>query len=280
MKDNESKGEQRMKLTEFRKGPHLSASAIAEYVECGLSYRFSRIDLLRPEFASDNMIFGSCIHQALADFHQERMMGTILTINQLQESFAHHWTIRAMDNEDIKYSRESCFEKLMEQGKALLSTYHESFAEENNAVLAIEEPFRIAIENLPVPIVGVMDLIEEDPQGNIIITDFKTAARSYTEADVSRNPQLTLYHLASKLSGYADRNIIMKLDVLVKTKTPQFKRYYTARDRLDEIRAERKIKEVWKGITKGVFIPNDTSWKCTDCFYKTACNNWYQEEVA
>lgn len=269
-----------MKLNEFRKGPHLSASAIAEYIECSLSYRFSRIEKLKPEFKSDNMEFGSCIHQALADFHQERMMGNIMTKDQLQERFIYHWIIRASDNDEIKYKGENSFNSLLEQGKALLKTYHDSFSDDNTVVLAIEEPFRFIIDNLPIPIVGVMDLVEEDEQGNIIITDFKTAAKSYTETDASRNPQLTLYHLASRSNGYGDRNIIMKLDCLIKTKTPQFKRYYTARDRLDEIKAVRKIHELWKGISKGVFIPNDTSWKCGECFYKGACNDWYHQEAA
>ena len=223
------------------------------------------------------MTFGSCIHQALADFHQERIMGNILTKDQLQERFAYHWTIRASENKEIKYKGENSFDSLLEQGKALLRTYHGNFSDENITVLAIEEPFRFLLDNLPIPIVGVMDLVEEDDQGNIIITDFKTAARSYTEDDVSKNPQLTLYHLASRSNGYGDRNIIMKLDVLIKTKTPQFKRYYTARDRWDEIKAAKKIIEVWRGINKGVFIPNDTSWKCAECFYKGACNDWYQE---
>ena len=269
-----------MKLTGFRKGSHLSASAIAEYMECSLSYRFSRIDKLKPEFKSDNMEFGSCIHKALADFHQERMMGNILTCDQLQERFGYHWTVRALDNNEIKYKQENSFNSLMEQGKALLQVYQESFTDHEVTVLAIEEPFSFTIDNLSIPIVGVMDLVEEDEQGSIIITDFKTAAKSYTENDVSKNPQLTLYHIASRYNGYQDRNIIMKLDCLNKTKTPQFKRYYTARDRLDEIKATRKIQEVWKGIAKGIFIPNDTSWKCTECFYKTACENWYREEAA
>jgi putative RecB family exonuclease len=269
-----------MKLNEFRKGPHLSASAIAEYIECSLSYRFSRIDKLKPEFKSDNMEFGSCIHQALADFHQERMIGTIMTLDQLQERFIYHWTIRAFDNKDIKYKLENNYNSYLEMGKALMKTYHDNFSEDNTVVLAIEEPFRFTIDNLPIPIVGVMDLVEEDIQENIIITDFKTAAKSYTENDVSKNPQLTLYHAAAKSNGYGDRNIILKLDCLIKTKTPQFKRYYTARNRLDELKAARKIIEVWKGITKGVFFPNDQSWKCNECFYKSACNDWYREEAA
>lgn len=268
-----------MTLEELRKGPHLSASSIESYIECSLSYRFSRIDHLRPEFKSDNMEFGSCIHQALADFHQERMTGTILTRDQLQERFIYHWTIRASDNAEIKYSKENSYKSLIETGKALLETYHDSFSDHHLTVLAIEEPFSFTIEDLPIPIVGVMDLVEEDEQNNIIITDFKSAAKSYTEKEVSKNPQLTIYQMASRYNGYHDRNIILKLDCMIKTKIAQFKRYYTARTRLDEIKAEKKIIQVCRGITKGVFIPNDTSWKCNECFYKTACNDWYKEEA-
>lgn len=265
-----------MKIEELRKGPHLSASSIESYIECSLSYRFSRIDRLKPEFLSDNMEFGKCIHQALADFHQERMIGTILTMDKLQERFVYYWTVRASENEEIRYRPENSFESFLEQGKSLLETYHDSFSD-HTTVLAIEEPFSFAIQNLPVPIIGVMDLIEEDEQENIVITDFKSAAKSYTDNDVNKNPQLTLYQLACRSNGYRDRNIILKLDCLIKTKTPQFKRYYTARNRMDEIKAEKKIIQVWKGITKGVFIPNDTSWKCNECFYKTACNDWYRQ---
>ncbi len=265
-----------MKIEELRKGPHLSASSIESYIECSLSYRFSRIDNLKPEFLSDNMEFGKCIHQALADFHQERMIGTILTRDQLQERFVYYWTVRASENEEIRYRSENSFESFLEQGKSLLETYHDSFSD-NTTVLAIEEPFSFTIENLPVPIVGIMDLVEEDEQENIVITDFKSAAKSYTDNDVNKNSQLTLYQIACRSNGYHDRNIILKLDCLIKTKTPQFKRYYTARNRMDEIKAEKKIIQVWKGITKGVFIPNDTSWKCDSCFFKTACNDWYRQ---
>jgi len=269
-----------MKLQEFRKGPHLSASSIAEYMECGLSYRFSRIDHLKPEFHSDNMIFGSCIHQALADFHQERITGTILTLQELQDKFIYYWGIRAFDNPEIKYKQENSFQGFIEQGKALLEVYRENFHDHNLTVLAIEEPFKVYLEGIPIPVIGVMDLVEEDEQSNIVITDFKTAARSYSDKDVDKNPQLTLYHLASRINGYENRNIIMKLDVMVKTKIPQFKRYYTIRNHWDEIKIVRKISEVWKGISKGVFIPNDTSWKCNECSYKTACNDWYVQQAA
>jgi putative RecB family exonuclease len=263
-------------INEYRKGPHLSASAIADYMECSLSYRLSRIDKIKPEFKSDSMELGSCVHLSLADFHQERLMGTIMTLEQLQERFKYHWTLRAFENTEIKYKQENSFESLLKQGKLLLKIYYENFSNDNT-ILAIEEPFRFMIDGLPVPIVGVIDLIEEDQAGNIIITDFKTPAKSPTELDVRKNPQLTLYHLASKSNGYKNRNIKLKLDCLIKTKTPQFKPYYTERNDWDELKIIKKIKEVWGSILKGIFIPNDTSWKCAECYYQTACENWYRE---
>ena len=50
---------------------------------------------------------------------------------------------------------------------------------------------------------------------------------------------------------------------------------------MDEKRVARKIVEVWKGIEKGVFIPNDaaSNWKCKGCSYKKACDDWFQEVV-
>jgi putative RecB family exonuclease len=39
----------------------------------------------------------------------------------------------------------------------------------------------------------------------------------------------------------------------------------------------RKYVKVWEGIQAGIFIPNDTSWKCPSCSYKNACDAWFME---
>ena len=269
-----------MTLFELRKEPHLSASAIADYLECGLQYRFSRIDCLRPEFKADSLEFGSCIHLALADFHQERMIGAVMTRQELENRFAYHWRLRAKENTELRFKPDNTYDNLLERGQALLQVYHDHFFEENLTILAIEEPFSFKLKGIPIPIIGAMDLIEEDDRGEIIITDFKTAAKSYTDDDVRKNFQLMVYHLAAKANGYHNRKINLVIECLVKTKTPKFKRYCTTKDHLDERRAYKKIVEVWHGIAQGVFIPNDTSWKCKDCSYRQACADWHEQEEA
>ncbi len=95
--------------------------------------------------------------------------------------------------------------------------------------------------------------------------------------EVNQNLQMTIYHLAARANGYGDREILLRLDCLIKTKVPKFEQFYTTRADWDERKMVKKIMAVWDGITKGVFIPNDTSWKCKGCGHKTACREWFAE---
>ena len=146
---------------------------------------------------------------------------------------------------------------------------------DNFRILAIEEPFSFTIENLPIPIIGVIDLVEEDEE-TIIISDLKTASKAYSASDIDKKMQLTVCQMAAKRNGYINKEILLRFDVLIKTKQPKFEPYYTVRTEADERRAIKKILKVYEGISKGVFVPNDTSWKCYNCPYKNRCNNWFE----
>ena len=270
-----------MDISELRKKPHLSASSINDYVDCSLMYRFGRIDKLSPEFRSDALEFGAVIHRVLAEHYQQKMMGNVLSAKDLHQLFEKDWKETAEGKEEIRYSEGKDFGTFLLAGKELLTVYFNKISGDQFKVVAIEEGFSFNLEGVPVPILGYIDLVEEDDSGTIIITDFKTSSRAYSNDEVDRNFQLTLYQIATKSSGYSDRELLLRFDCLIKTKTPKFEQYYTTRSEMDEKRAARKIAEVWKGIEKGVFIPNDGSsnWKCKGCNYKKACDDWFQEVV-
>jgi putative RecB family exonuclease len=217
-----------MELSELRKSAHLSASAINDYLDCSLLFKFGRIDRIEPEFKSDAMEFGSAIHMALAEFHQEKLTGNILTTKEFHDRFEDSWTRIAEGQDDIiKYSEGKDFNTLLLEGKELLTAYYNKFTWQQFNVLAVEEPFSFTIEGCPVPIVGAIDLIESDESDTIIITDFKTSARAYSLDEVDRNFQLTLYQMALKTNGYHDREILLRFDCLIKTKQPKFDQYYS-----------------------------------------------------
>lgn len=265
-----------MELAELRNKPHLSASGIQQYVDCGLQYKFSKIDKVAPEHLSDNLLFGSTIHKVIADFNQEKMIGTVWTAGELEELFESYWIKAAENNEKIKYSRGKSYSALLELGKSLFRTYRENLPDDGHTILAIEEPFHFAIEGMDIPIIGVIDLVEVDSDGSIIITDHKTASKAYSINDVEKNFQLTIYYMAAKSNGYADHDVQLKFDCLIKTRVPRFEQVYTLRDDIHIRRAIKKIRQVWNGIRKGVFIPNDGHWKCTNCEFKHHCNEWFE----
>lgn len=265
-----------MTISELRQSPHLSASSINDYIDCGMLYKLSRIDMFQPEFKSDAMEFGIVIHKALAYFYEEKMSGNKLPVDELIEAFETYWRQAAEDNEEIKYKEGKDFTTLLKDGKELISTFYSKLPDDNFHVLAIEEPISFEIEGVPLPVVGVIDLIETDESGTIIVTDFKTSSKAYSNDEIDNNLQMTLYHLAMKANGYSDREILLKFDILIKTKTPKFEQHYLTRTDDDERKAVKKIRQVWEGINKGVFVPNDNNWKCKGCFYKSYCDDWFR----
>ena len=265
-----------MDLNELRASPHLSASAISSYIDCGLSFKLGRIDKVQPEHRPEALVLGSAIHAALAKFYESLSKGSKMSARQLETSFQNSWEQNAKDREDIKYRNGKDYAALLIEGKELLSTFYSKFMPEEAAIIAIEEPFSFTIPGIEIPIIGAYDLVLEDPACVVTIVDHKTAARSYAANEVNQNMQLTIYQMAARANGFANHEILLRFDCLIKTKSPKFEQYYTVRSEKDEQRVARKIQAVWEGIKKGVFIPNDESWKCHGCLYKNACKEWFE----
>ena len=263
-------------LNGFKTKPHLSASSVNDYIDCGLLYKFSRIDKIRPEFESDAMELGSAIHMTIAEFYEAKMIGEKLLLKQIQESFEGFWRELAEDNPKIQYAEGKDFDTLLREGKELLAVWYGKLPENDLKVIAVEEPFILTLRELAIPLIGYIDLLEEDESGTLIITDIKTSGRSYSNDEVDKNLQLTLYQLAAKGNGYRDREILLKFDCLIKTKNPKFEQFYTSRSETDERRLIKKIQEVWKGIHQEIFIPNDSHWKCKNCGFKKHCDEWFE----
>ena len=270
-----------MNLSELRKNEHLSVSGIEDYMDCGLHFKFSRIDKLKTKYRADALVFGGTIHKVLAEFNQERLIGKILTTAELQDRFEQYWTANAKGQEDILYKKGKTFESLIHEGKELTRIFGENIEPsgmKDHTVIAIEEAFEFYLSGLPVPMIGAMDLIEEDDRGGIHIIEYKTAAAAYSADKIRTHFQLTVYQIAAKANGYGDREINLGIDCLIKTKEPRFERYVTARAPVDEAKAIKRIQSVWKGIEKNVFIPNTNSWRCRDCGYLDDCNDWHNRD--
>ncbi len=162
-----------MDLWELKNQPHLSVSSINDYIDCGLLYKLGRIDKLQTEFKSDALEFGTAIHLVLGEFYRQKMVGPVLSIKELQDLFEKHWRANAEGREDIQYAEGKNFETLLLEGKELLTAYYyHNLNDGNYKIIGIEHAFSFTVEGCPVPVIGAIDLLEEDESGTIIITDF------------------------------------------------------------------------------------------------------------
>lgn len=266
-----------MDIKELRMQPHLSFSAVNEYLMCGLKYRFSRIDRIQPEFTPDVMIFGKVIHRVCEAYNYECLMGEIPPLPTLVSVFETCWDKAVESEHTVKYSRGKDYQTLRKDGAAMTKEFYENRIADKHQIIAIEEPFSLEIGDLPYPFIGVIDLIEMDNAGGLIITDYKTAGKAYTKAQTDENMQLTLYQIAMRENGYSEIDIRLKLDVLVKTKEPKFQRCPTFRTDEDIQRFLKVIKLAYHGITQEVFIPTTTGWMCNNCQFKSHCQEFLLE---
>ena len=67
----------------------------------------------------------------------------------------------------------------MMNGIDLLTAWYHKLPDDDFKVIGIEEAFSFNLPGVSVPIIGAIDLAEEDESGTIIITDFKTSGRAY-----------------------------------------------------------------------------------------------------
>jgi len=150
-------------ILEMRKQPHLSASSIKAYLDCGLYYKFSRVDKMQRTHTSDNLLFGSTIHRVLADYNQEKIIGNHMGLEDLTQLFEKYWKEAVLNNTDnILYSKGKSYESLLEQGKKLIKTYMSEAPRDQYEIMAVEEPFAFTIDGIDMPIIGVMDIVERD----------------------------------------------------------------------------------------------------------------------
>jgi len=120
-------------------------------------------------------------------------------------------------------------------------------------------------------LVGVFDLLEKDNTGNIVVVDHKTAAKKPSDSDLDQNLQFSCYGYATRiLQELDDRDILLRIDCLVKNKKPVFEQRYTVRTPDNDRKLVKLASDVLNAMDTGVFLPI-TGWQCGTCQVSSHC---------
>jgi len=251
---------------------YLSVSQVQLFLTCPLKYRFSYVDKLDKPYRASSLAFGTSVHAAIEWYHRARQTGRSPTTAQVLALFDADWY--AANLGPVAFAAVDSPESLRQKGRALVALYVER--REGKAARAVEEPFEIDLvdpatgECLDVKVRGVLDLVEED--GTVV--DLKTAARAVSIQDLERHLQLSVYALVAFLK--TDTIPSLRLDVLLKTKTPRFETYPTTRTIQDLSWTAQLLRSVASAIAARTFHPAP-SWACGECEFFAACQAWRGE---
>ena len=135
-----------MVLSELRKLPHLSISSVNSWIDCGLMYKFGKIDKIPIEAKTDALEFGTVIHLVLGEYYEVKMIEERMSLKDVHNSSEEHWHRVAEGRTDIKYAKGKDFETLLMEGKDLLTAWYMKLPQDNFKALAPEEAFSFNLQ--------------------------------------------------------------------------------------------------------------------------------------
>ena len=251
---------------------HVSITSISAYLKCPRQYEHRYILKTPPAFRPQNLAFGSAVHSALGLFYARHMARIEEpSAEELAADFADSWKRELRGEVSVLIDEGETEGSLQDKGVAMIEVFHLKAARPVT-VLGVEQEFAVEIhdpetgEVLP-PLVGRLDAVVEDLEGDFRVLEHKTAARRYSEAKLRWDLQATAYDLAVNRMGLEAR---VSFQVLLKTKSPAMEVYPVERTALDHKYLLHTIAGVHRAIQAGAFPPV-RDWWCKGCQFAMPC---------
>jgi CRISPR/Cas system-associated exonuclease Cas4 (RecB family) len=256
-----------------KKRDYISFSAISTFQACPLRYYFRYVAGLPEEVIAASQVFGSCMHAAVQCHFEQMLAGQPAPdLDGLLYVFQDAW--RQYEGKKVifpKAENADSFGRLAE--RMLRSFLNTDFAFPKGQIIGVEEELRgVLIPGLP-DLLARLDLIVATEKA-LVITDFKTAARSWGDMQVlDASPQLLLYGEIAR--GLADgKPIELRFAVFTKAKQPRFEMHPVRFDSSSLGRTKRVVQRIWQAIQSGHFYPSPSPLQCPSCPFRAPCAAW------
>jgi putative RecB family exonuclease len=149
----------------------LSPSKVSSFKDCALAFRLSAIDKL-PEAPSPWAVKGTLVHRALQLLFWEEDQGR-RTVAAARSKLVRAWDELAADPEyaalGLSDEEQAAF---YDEAAALVERYFE--LEDPNAVRVVGVELLMSVELGSLLLRGIIDRLELDEDGELVVTDYKT----------------------------------------------------------------------------------------------------------
>lgn len=256
---------------------YISPSRLSCWARCPLAFKFRYFDGIKSP-TTPSLFIGKCCHSALERWYRHRQLGLAVTPGDIIGRLADCWDQTSAE-EDMQFASVDEEEALKRQVADLVTAYFAYVPADESRPLAVETAVEAPLvdpitgEDLGLPLVGITDLVLDDPVGPLI-ADFKTSARSAEPLEILHEIQLTSYaylfrHCAQKQEAG------LEIRSLVKTKVPKVEFHaYPARTEPHFQRLFALIREYLAALDSGRFNYRP-GFSCGFCDYRDGpCRQW------
>lgn len=253
--------------------PYISPSRLDMFERCGEQYRRRYVEgeILPPGIL---LITGKSTHAGI-ELNMEQKIDSHedLPADEVKDMTAEDFDAQVKGGYELTAEESGRgAKKVLGEAKdtaVKLSELHMEEAAPEYQPTHVEHKVRIEMPTSEYDLFGVIDLIDDRDR----VTDHKTAGKSKNQSEADTSTQLTYYaagHHALKGKGASE----VRLDVLVKTKTPKRQLLVSQRGEKDfEVLANR-LNRMIAAVKAGTFVPAPAgSWQCSDrfCGYARSC---------
>lgn len=175
----------------------LSANKIITADTCKRMMYYRYILGIKTSVKSANLAFGSAIDTACTTYLYAISMG--LSVPNLEDIFLEKWEEET--DCEIEYTVTKTPEKLVDMGKKMVNLFPQAWEKSGLMILVMPDGGPALQVKLSAQLsdtlglVGYLDLIAMNDDGEIIIIDLKTAAASYGDLFAWQSDQLTSYNI-------------------------------------------------------------------------------------
>ena len=259
---------------------HLSHSQLFTYLNCSLKYKYQYVEARPAERISIALPFGKAIHRAIEHYYKSLKDGIPVQLGTLETILAESIHRSAETGRiPLLFKKETPdINSAIAMGKRMLKAFYEGTVLGDYEIVGVELALSAPLYDvegnpLDMQLIGYIDLLLKDKQGNILVVDQKTAKQKKTQSAVDSDLQMTAYSylLAANKYVFPRAEVQCRFDVLRKLKTPKLELYHTTRGPEQRKRFSKLASAVLKGNNSRVYIPCK-SWLCSDCQYASACH--------
>ena len=257
---------------------YVSASRLKSFLSCRLKFYYEKVLGLKPP-ASHNLQIGKAVHAGLQFFHKAVWRGEDAAVEAVAGEYARQYgELEQQDPVDYEgLPREEC----LASGERVLRAYLASdLARDPRGIMGVEVALRSEDAGLPLPLVGIVDLVRE----GVVPVDFKTAGSTPTPSTEAwlHESQLVAYNILLR-DATGEQPGPGELVHLVKLKTPKviYQQLPPVEQRhLDRFRA--LVNVYVAGVKNEEYYPAP-GLQCSWCSFRGSCAKWtggrQQEEL-